>query len=496
MAKFALISKPTPCGTNPDLSCPIDFDGFEDPAYNVTEEVNWSWGPESDFLMGLGAKWSGCMRYSSDAKTEANLIRVGSGNNSNFEGQCLSSAASGVGYLCDATLTGTTGVACCETFKAQYGMRSYEECRQSLIRSVANESFAPDSRGLTRDEYAQFHIDAFPFKVDKATYEVSDLLRWKEGDLCGSTKPPILRPCCGIRMKTENFCELLTESQCIGRSGTYQSDQILCSDVMCFSQICKILDVLTDKIDTAELGADGLTKSEKLFGIKTDTAARNQPVEDSGNFQWWRFIMPLFLHSGLISCLLIMVVQVYTGRNIEVQAGFMRTFLIYFISGIGGNAISASFSPKTVSMGADPAAYGFLGVEVVELFQAWQVIPNPKTQLAKLFVIISVLMLLGTLPYIDNWSHVGGFAFGIVSGVVFLPYITFGKWDARRKKLLLFGCIPLLIFMFGLAFFVFYKIPNTDWCPKADLPDGRQVNTCGYFNCIQWHSSINCDEYY
>ena len=35
----------------------------------------------------------------------------------------------------------------------------------------------------------------------------------------------------------------------------------------------------------------------------------------------------------------------------DVQAGFLRTFLIYFISGIGGNVIAAIFSPNQVWVG-------------------------------------------------------------------------------------------------------------------------------------------------
>lgn len=48
-------------------------------------------------------------------------------------------------------------------------------------------------------------------------------------------------------------------------------------------------------------------------------------------------------------------------------------FLIYFISGIGGYAVSGLFAPGQVALGADPAVYGLLGVLVVELFQTWPV---------------------------------------------------------------------------------------------------------------------------
>jgi membrane associated rhomboid family serine protease len=138
--------------------------------------------------------------------------------------------------------------------------------------------------------------------------------------------------------------------------------------------------------------------------------------------------------------------------------------LIYIISGVGGYVVSGIFSPQTVSVGSNPAVYGLLGVMVVELFQAWQIIPNPMVQLFKLMSIIIISLLIGTLPYVDNWSHVGGFVFGVVSGIVFLPYITFGKWDARRKTLLLMLCIPLLLIMILMAWLTFYLIQNTSFC--------------------------------
>jgi membrane associated rhomboid family serine protease len=56
-----------------------------------------------------------------------------------------------------------------------------------------------------------------------------------------------------------------------------------------------------------------------------------------------------------------------------VQAGFLRVFLIYFISGIGGYSVAGIFAPGQVAVGADPAVFGLIAVALVELFQAWQV---------------------------------------------------------------------------------------------------------------------------
>lgn len=118
---------------------------------------------------------------------------------------------------------------------------------------------------------------------------------------------------------------------------------------------------------------------------------------------------------------------------------------------------------------------------LVELFQAWQIVPDRRTQLAKLLSLTVVALLVGTLPYIDNWSHIGGFCFGLVAGPLFIPYITFGDWDARRKRILLWVCGPLLLIMFILAIVVFYVVQNADFC-----------ESCDKLNCIPWVAALEC----
>lgn len=92
----------------------------------------------------------------------------------------------------------------------------------------------------------------------------------------------------------------------------------------------------------------------------------------------------------------------------------MRMMLIFFFSGLGGYAIAGIFAPKQVAVGADPAIYGLLGVLLVELFQSWQIVPEPGKEFAKIGGITAFLLLLGTLPFLDNFSHIGGLCFGLV----------------------------------------------------------------------------------
>eukprot|EP00050_Salpingoeca_kvevrii_P002881 m.207381 g.207381 ORF g.207381 m.207381 type:complete len:624 (+) comp10710_c0_seq1:4116-5987(+) len=268
----------------------------------------------------------------------------------------------------------------------------------------------------------------------------------------------VIRPCC--RTTLSSRCKLLTDSECAFHDGIWHDRDILCSEVMCLGDICSI--------------------ERAGLAVTADDRLKNEPKNPD---QWVRLFIPLALHAGFIHLGIIVIIQYNAGVQIEKQAGFLRTALIYFISGVGGYVISGIFASTQVSVGADPAVYGFLGVLLVELFQAWQILPNAFRSLMKLMALIVFLLLIGTLPFVDNWSHIGGFFFGVVAAIIFLPYITFGQWDLARKRLLLLIAMPLLLIMFIMAFITFYEIQNTNFC-----------GWCKYLNCIPYTSSIDCDD--
>lgn len=78
----------------------------------------------------------------------------------------------------------------------------------------------------------------------------------------------------------------------------------------------------------------------------------------------------------------------------------------------------------------------------------------------------------------------GGLLFGVPSAIIFVPYITFGKWDAARKRILLVVCVPLLFLMFLAGFLTFYLIPNTDFCKG-----------CHYINCVPYSAELCPEEF-
>lgn len=69
--------------------------------------------------------------------------------------------------------------------------------------------------------------------------------------------------------------------------------------------------------------------------------------------------------------------------------------------------VSAVFVPYGVNAGASGALFGLLAVLYVELFQFWQIVDRAYLELLKLTAFVIFFLALGTLPYVDNWSHLG-----------------------------------------------------------------------------------------
>ena len=70
-----------------------------------------------------------------------------------------------------------------------------------------------------------------------------------------------------------------------------------------------------------------------------------------------------------------------------------------------------------MNAGSSGAVFGLLGVLYVELFQFWQIVDRAYLELIKLTTFVVVLLILGTLPYVDNFAHIGK---SVVSKLYFL----------------------------------------------------------------------------
>lgn len=82
------------------------------------------------------------------------------------------------------------------------------------------------------------------------------------------------------------------------------------------------------------------------------------------------------------------------------------------------------------------------------------------------------MKLAKSMTHILCEISIGGFVVGIFAGLIFLPTLSFGKWERRRKWILIAIAVPLLAASYFALFWVFYN--GID----------RSCEACRYIDCL------------
>lgn len=161
----------------------------------------------------------------------------------------------------------------------------------------------------------------------------------------------------------------------------------------------------------------GFSSFQKPFPEPLYTGLDQKPEPN----QWFRFIIPMFLHAGIIHIGFNMLLQLTMAREIEVAIGSIRFFLVYISSGIFGFVLGGNFAaPGIASTGASGALFGIIALTLLDLLYTWQEHPKPWRELAFIALDVVISFVLGLLPGLDNFSHIGGFLMGLVLGICIL----------------------------------------------------------------------------
>ncbi|KAL9954611.1 hypothetical protein ACROYT_G042175 [Oculina patagonica] len=256
---------------------------------------------------------------------------------------------------------------------------------------------------------------------------------------CSSKSPSCthgvtMRPCC---LGLHSQCEVTSEQNCSFQGGHWYKDKMLCSEVNCLDGICG------------------------MSGVKNKT----------GGHQWYRLITPIFLHLGVFHLLTNLLFQIPVGILIEREIGTVRMALIYLISGIGGNLICGLFTPLTPQAGASGALFGLIGLLIIKLLQLRHEVKRPCVEVLILLGVVLVSFALGTLPYIGNFVHIGGFLFGLLASLVFLPRTNFRCHSlALYSAFKAIACTVLMsvIVITSVAFFFVKNSRFCSWCQYID----------------------------
>uniref|UniRef100_A0A8C6LY98 Inactive rhomboid protein n=1 Tax=Nothobranchius furzeri TaxID=105023 RepID=A0A8C6LY98_NOTFU len=389
------------------------------------QQENFWIGPSSEDLIHLGAKFSPCIRQDQQI---ISLIQKAKDLEKD-SGCCIQNDNSG----CVQTLRS----GCSETLATFLKWdNEYVDIKRSS-GSVCHqdprvcEEPASAEPHVWPDNITQWPICTSPKKWNLTGYRHMDC------DIKG-------RPCC---IGTKGRCEITTREYCSFMHGYFHEEATLCSQVHCLDEVCGLLPFL------------------------------NPEIPD----QVYRLWLSLFLHAGLLHCVVSVVLQMTILRDLEKLAGWVRISIIYIFSGITGNLASALFLPYRAEVGPAGSQFGLLACLFVELFQGWQMLENPWKAFLKLLGIVLFLFLCGLLPWIDNIAHIFGFLSGLLLSFAFLPYVTFGTFDKYRKRILIAVSLLAYVGLFSslIIWFYVYHI-NLHWLE--------------HFTCLPFTSKF-CEKY-
>lgn len=137
--------------------------------------------------------------------------------------------------------------------------------------------------------------------------------------------------------------------------------------------------------------------------------------------QWYRFITPIFLHAGIIHIGFNMLLQWTLGRDMEKEIGSLRFAVVYFSAGIFGFVLGGNYATEGgTSVGASGSLFGILALVLLDLLYNWSTRRSPVKDLMFLLLDFAISFVLGLLPGLDNFSHIGGFLMGLVLGICLL----------------------------------------------------------------------------
>ena len=136
----------------------------------------------------------------------------------------------------------------------------------------------------------------------------------------------------------------------------------------------------------------------------------------------WRLLTPALLHGGLMHILFNMYALLSFGTGLERHFGHGRFFLLYWLSAFAGNVMSFSLT-EAPSLGASTAVFGLVGAEAMFLLQNRKLLAGQfRSAIGNIiFIVLINFFIIGALPNIDNWGHIGGLVGGLLFSLFASP---------------------------------------------------------------------------
>ena len=184
---------------------------------------------------------------------------------------------------------------------------------------------------------------------------------------------------------------------------------------------------------------------------------KSNPLIRAG--QVWRLLTPMLLHGSLPHIAFNMYALLSFGTGLERHFGHGRFLLLYLLGAFAGN-VASFLQTDANSLGASTAIFGLLGAEAIFLIQNRKVFPGQfRSAIGNIIFIAAInLFIIGSLPGIDNWGHIGGLIGGVMFTLFAGPkwevegiYPSYYLTDKRPFNAVIVGAATVVLIFGGLA---------------------------------------------
>lgn len=149
-----------------------------------------------------------------------------------------------------------------------------------------------------------------------------------------------------------------------------------------------------------------------IFGfndVLTNFAVNNYYVTHG---EIWRLITGTFLHANIFHLLFNCYALYIIGMQLESFLGKAKYLIVYLLSALAGSMLSI-FMSTGFSVGASGAIFGLLG-SLLYFGYHYRVYLDTVIK-SQIIPLIIINLLIGMMPGIDNWAHIGGLIGGALA---------------------------------------------------------------------------------
>jgi rhomboid protease GluP len=174
----------------------------------------------------------------------------------------------------------------------------------------------------------------------------------------------------------------------------------------------------------------------------------------------WRFVTPIFLHSGFVHMLFNSFSLVLFGPGLELMLGKTKFLLLYLVGGVLANIATYFLNPLTyIHVGSSGAIFALFGFYVAIVIFKKHMLSKENSQIILTITVIGLVMTF-IQPNINVTAHIFGLIAGFLIGSFFYSgglknkqswQLPQGKRFAIRlgsippKQLIIYGIVLVLV---------------------------------------------------